>query len=232
MEQFLHNFLAFPVIIFSGMLVIVALYWLIASFGLLDIDMLDIDSPDAGGDIGDLGGDPGGDPGDGDVTDGVAHGGFAGILLKLGLTGIPLTVVLTFVTIFGWFISYFGVHFALRFLDGGPERYALGLLLFVAAFVIGIFLTNIVVRPLRPLFRKHEALTSQSLRGQTVTARSTVTPKRGEAVYQDGGAGLLLQVRSLPDGPSFSRGDKVVILEYHPDSHTYTVIAEEEFKGQ
>ncbi|REF25558.1 hypothetical protein BDD26_0049 [Xenorhabdus cabanillasii] len=65
MALFLQNCLAFPVIIFSGLLLIILFYWICAAFGLFDIDILnmDVDSFDATS--------------------------LAGWLTKLGLTGIP-----------------------------------------------------------------------------------------------------------------------------------------------
>ncbi len=49
MALFLQNCLAFPVVIFSGLLFIVLFYWICAAFGLLDIDILnmDVDGSDA-----------------------------------------------------------------------------------------------------------------------------------------------------------------------------------------
>lgn len=87
MNLFFQNSLAFPSIIFSALLIIILFYWLCAAFGLLDIDLFNIDS--------EL---------DVDAT------GLAGWLTKLGLAGIPVTIILTFFTLFGWFISYFCVH--------------------------------------------------------------------------------------------------------------------------
>ncbi|CDL83976.1 ubiquinone biosynthesis protein UbiH [Xenorhabdus szentirmaii] len=43
MDLFFQNCLAFPVVIFSGLLLIVLFYWICAAVGLLDIDILNID---------------------------------------------------------------------------------------------------------------------------------------------------------------------------------------------
>ncbi|MFN6884385.1 ubiquinone biosynthesis protein UbiH, partial [Proteus mirabilis] len=44
MNLFFQNSLAFPSIIFSALLIIILFYWLCAAFGLLDIDLFNIDS--------------------------------------------------------------------------------------------------------------------------------------------------------------------------------------------
>ncbi|AWH89886.1 hypothetical protein [Limnobaculum parvum] len=54
MTLFLQNSLTFPVIIFSSLLLIIPFYWICASFGLLDIDILNIDSIDADIDTADI----------------------------------------------------------------------------------------------------------------------------------------------------------------------------------
>ncbi|CDL82506.1 hypothetical protein [Xenorhabdus cabanillasii] len=86
MALFLQNCLAFPVIIFSGLLLIILFYWICAAFGLVDIDILnmDVDSFDATS--------------------------LAGWLTKLGLTGIPVTIIITLITLIGWPLSYFSEH--------------------------------------------------------------------------------------------------------------------------
>lgn len=213
MALFFQNFLSFPVSIFSALLVIVVFYWLVASLGLLEIDALDID-----------GGADGGEEAVGESL--------TGLLMKLGLSGVPVTLTITFITLFGWFISYFSVHLFLRFIDNDLIRYSLGTVIFLVTFAIAIFLTSIVIRPLRSLFKKlNTTTTAKTLIGQTVEIRSaSVTTQNGQANYEDGGAGMILQVRAS-DENTFKRGDRAVILSYDEVTHSYLIISEDEFKG-
>ena len=88
-----------------------------------------------------------------------------------------------------------------------------------------------ICRPLRPLFHKVEAISSKSVLGQVAVVRSgRVTASHGEAVLEDGGAGLILRVRA-DEALGFKRGDRVVLLEYLAAEHAYRVITEEEFRG-
>jgi len=76
-----------------------------------------------------------------------------------------------------------------------------------------------------------EAPNSRSVIGQTAIVRSgRVTLEHGEAILQDGGAGLILRVRA-DEALAFKRGDRVVLLEYLEAQHAYRVITEAEFRG-
>ncbi len=249
MMEFLETCLSFPVNLFSGLLIMAALYWVVAAFGLIDIDSLDLDmdvggGPDIGGDIGDVGGDIGdvGDAGDlGDaspdapgVSGASGLGVLATLMFHLGLYGVPLTLILTLIFLVGWFITYYAFHWGLGVLfNPGPLRYALGAGLFLLALAVGALVTSLAIRPLRPLFKKEEQVTGASLRGRVVVIRSTkVTPTYGEAVCEDGGASLLLDVRPANAEAVFKRGDKAVILDFDAERHLYTIISEDEFRGR
>ncbi|AFH93942.1 TPA: OB-fold-containig protein [Providencia stuartii] len=211
MSLFLQNCLTFPVIIFSGLLIIVMFYWLCAAFGLLDIDLFNVDTSVDGGGF--------------DAT------GFAGWLTKLGLAGIPVTIILTLFTLFGWLLSYFSVHWFIRFIDITLLRYLVGFTVFFVISFISIHLTALCLKPLREkLAKSNTPKTAQRLMGKLATVRSgEVTEHKGEAILEDGGAGLILQIRAAAT-ENIKRGDRVVIISYDPVSHSYNVVTEDEFR--
>ncbi len=244
MLEFLGNCLSFPVNIFSGLLIICFLYWLVAALGLVDADSLDLDA-DTGADLGDLG-DAGGEIGEAGALDGhdlgpevgghgaQGLGAFSSLLFYLGLYGVPMTLIITFIAIFGWLIAYYGFHWGLGVLfEPGFVRYALGAVLFVGALLGSVLLTSLAIKPFRPLFRKERQVTNASLCGSPVLVRSSqVTDSYGEAVCQEGGSGMLVDVRPAHEGQVFQRGDRAVILDYDPVRHLYTIISEDEFQGR
>ncbi|QCJ68407.1 ubiquinone biosynthesis protein UbiH [Providencia heimbachae] len=215
MNLFFHNSLAFPTIIFSGLLIIVLFYWLCAAFGLLDIDLFnldtEIDSSIEGNNL--------------DVT------GFAGWLTKLGLAGIPVTIILTLFTLFGWIISYFCVHLFIRFIDMDILRYLVGFAIFTITLFISLHLTAFCLKPIRKkLASLNRPKTVHQLIGKLATVRSgTVTEHNGEAILEDGGAGLILQIRAVST-ENIKRGDRVIIISYDTQSHSYQVVTEDEFR--
>ena len=210
MAIFLQNCFSFPTVIFTILLVPVIIYWLIAALGLLDLDILD------GGDF---------------DSDDLQLEGFAGLLMKFGLSGVPVTVTLTFLTLIGWFISYFLSLVLYQFTDITLIRYLLGIVILIATVIFTVVLTSYAIRPLRPLFKNQNAIKSQNLIGRTVIINSgKVTKTSGYANYEDGGAGLILQVRA-EEPNSFKRGDRAVIIHYDGASHSYDIISDDEFYG-
>ena len=215
MELFLHTSLSFPTVVFTVMLVVVVFYWCTAALGLLDIDILDFDvDPDIDLDV-----------------DAEGAEGFAGLLMKLGLDGVPFTIVVTLITLTGWLLAYFSSHFILRFIPIDLIRYLVGAGIVLGAFFVSIPITAMFIKPLRPLFKKVQATTTKSILGQTAIVRSSkVTLDFGEATLEDGGAGLILRVRA-EESVGFKRGDRVVLLEYLSEENAYRVISEDEFNS-
>ncbi|MDB9566337.1 OB-fold-containig protein [Providencia rettgeri] len=210
MSLFFHNSLMFPTIIFSGLLIIVLFYWLCAAFGLLDIDVFNIDT---------------------EFDAGIDATGFAGWLTKLGLAGIPITIIVTLFTLFGWIISYFSVHIFIRFIDTDLLRYLVSFAVFAITLFISLHLTALCLKPVRKkLVNLNKPKTVQQLIGKYATVRSgTVNEQNGEALLEDGGAGLILQIRA-PSSEQLKRGDRVVIISYDASSHSYQVVSENEFR--
>lgn len=98
---------------------------------------------------------------------------------------------------------------------------------------MGAIVTSVMIRPLRPLFKKAEQFTGASLRGKTVVVRSTqVSATYGEAVYEGSGTNMLLDVRPANEGEIFKRGDKAVILDFDAERRLYSIISEDEFRGR
>ncbi|WP_217643228.1 hypothetical protein [Lysobacter sp. cf310] len=217
--MFLQIVWSFPTVIFSLLMMMVVLYWLIAATGLIDLDILDgvfgigADGADAAG------------------GDGGGLSGATGPLMRLGLGGIPLTVVFTALVFFSWFLTYFAEYLVLRHLPGNWMHTVLGVATMAGALIASVFLSGIALRPLRRFFAQLKPLPARPLLGQLAIVRSpTVTASMGSASVEDGGAGLILQVRDdVPD--RFKRGDRVVLIEYFAEQNAYRVIGEDEFNG-
>ena len=221
MNEFLLTIVSFPTVFFTISLGVVVLYWLSATLGLVDIEVLDIDLPDMDGHLG----------ANAQVEQGFAET-FAGFLLKLGLNGVPLTIIITFLTIFGWLVSYYLSYFFLALFGYGWLRYLVGLPIIVFSLYAGVVITAQLIKPIRKFFAKIDQHTEKKILGQVAIVRSSkVDDMSGEANFDDGGAGLIVKIRSFGE-KTFVRGDKVVLLEYLPEQHMYRVISEDEFLGK
>ncbi|GLS27893.1 DUF1449 domain-containing protein [Marinibactrum halimedae] len=210
MAPFFHIIASFPTLIFTSLLVFVVLYWLIAMLGLVDIDVLDL--PEADMDAG---------------VDG--NSVMAGLLLKFGLEGVPVTLIISIITILGWFISFLLTYFAMPLMGNTMMALLIGSGIFIAAFYGSVMATAYAIRPLRPLFKNATADVQKDIIGQVAIVRtSRVDEEFGEADFNDGGAGLILKIRAAAED-KLTRGDKVILMEYVKENGFFRVISEKEF---
>ncbi|WP_020407898.1 hypothetical protein [Hahella ganghwensis] len=220
MDPFYQNISSFPTVIFTFFLALCVLYWLIAVLGFIDLDILDFDIPDPDGDLGV------------NETKFTGPDVLAGLMLKFGLYGVPVTIIVSFLSLFGWLISYFVVHFLFGLIPDGFLHYLAGIPVLFGSLYIAALITGRVIRPIRKFFISATQNTIKHVLGQTAIVRtSRVDNHFGEVMLDDGGAGLIFKVRSTGKD-KFKKGDRVVLLEYLPEQHVYRIISEEEFKGQ
>ncbi len=221
MDPFYQNISSFPTVFFTFFLALTSLYWLVAVLGFVSIDILDFDLPDLDGDVSvDLGEAP-------DLTNANV---LAGLMLRFGLQGVPVTIIVSLIGLFGWLICYYAVYFLFGWVPSGILQIVAGIPVLFVSLYAGVMITALVIKPLRPLFSKAQQESIKHVLGQVALVRtSRVDEGFGEAVLEDGGAGLILKVRST-SGDAFKKGDRVVLFEYIKESNVYRVISEEEFR--
>ncbi len=204
MDLFFDIALSFPTVILSVLLAVALGYWALALLGLFELDLL-------GGDLA--------------AGDGLSGGELTGLLMKLGLDGVPLSLILTVITLIAWLACYFFDYAVLRAWPDGTLLTAATWLAAPISLIVATPFAGLVLHPMRPLFAETRAMDDVSLLGRVAVIRSpTVDEKRGQAEVDDGGAGLILQVRA-PAG-RFVRGDRVLLAEYVPADNTFKVIPE------
>ena len=217
MSTFLQYALGFPTFIFGALLVFMLLYWVIAFMGLVDVDSIDhwvlFDGSDH--------------------AHGVEHSAsaLAGLLLKVGLGGIPLTVILTVLFLLSWLASYVMSHFVPAVQGWTLVNIATGSAVAAAAVVTGFFATVLVLRPLRGIVNKiAPAEEPKVLLGRVGLVRSAVVnASQGYGSVDDGGGGLNLQMRS-PER-ELTRGTEIVLIEHLPEHNAWRVVSKAEFDG-
>lgn len=231
MSEFLNAILAYPTVVYTILLGVVVVYWLFVLLGALDIDLLgdadldghghtDVDLAghghaeiaghghdvhlDGPGHLDSHGHHPGDHPGDADAE----HvGGLAGIIQTLGLGGVPVTLMLSVLILAAW-----------GFCLGATELLGRAGWLAVAAPLVSLALavpvTAGVIRPLRRFFVSLAAPQNRDLLGKICTITTLRVDERyGQAEVEDGGAGLIVQVRSTDPG-RLNRGDRALIFDY------------------
>ena len=220
MDRFYEIVCTFPTIAFSVIIIFSLFYWLLAVLGLVEIDVLDFD-------IGDI---------DSDLpinqNDALSNlNVMSGLLLKLGLNGVPITIVITLLALVGWIISFMLVYFIEPLLPGLIVKILFNLAVLVGATYCAAIITAVLIKPLRPIFKATTQEVQKVILGQTAIVRTgEVTENFGEATLEDGGAGLIIKVRPYKN-ETFKRGDRVVLLEYVQDQHVYKIVSEADFKN-
>ena len=214
MTEFLQAIMSFPTIVYTFFLCICLILGLLTIIGVLGFEVGDIDL-DA----------------DMDAGEGLNPAEAVGFLSRFGLGGVPITLVVSFLSLFGWFFSLAFQIFLLNYINIAFLYYLVALVSFLLSLVIAVFFTAIVCKPLRKAFKSQDGILNCHLIGQVAIVRSgSVTMTYGEAVMDYAGAGLLLRIRA-EEGREFKKGDRVVLLEYLEDVQAYRVISEDEFRG-
>jgi len=205
---FITKISLYPTVIFTGLVMFVTLYWLVSLLGMADMDTVE---------LGDAGGEA-------DISDLSSTGFFTGLMLKFGLYGVPLIIILTLISLIGWLLSYLYTSFLHQYFHSGALYYVFGTGALVFVLVISMWLTGLLISPIRKNIAKIPKRNASSNIGKIAVVRTlSVTDKHGEAVLNDGGAGLILKIRSDMSDNQLKQGDKVVLVAYLDDANTYQV---------
>lgn len=204
MDRFLDIALSFPTLVLSVLLLLAVAYWLLGLLGLFDFEVLDL--PDAGESLEASG----------------ALSALSALMIRFGLGGLPFALIYTAVVFFAWITCYFLVYFWPTALDSSVFRIGAGVVLTPVLLFLALPFAGLALQPFRGLFARVEGRNAEALLGETVTIRSAAVDEvQGTAAYDDGGAGLILQVRAAPG--QLRRGDAALVVEYLSRDNAYRV---------
>lgn len=237
MEHLSALALSFPAVVYTVLLGVALVYWVFVMLGAAHVNLLGDGAVDAAADAaldgvakGALEGAAKGflegaaDHAAGHADGADVPGGHTGIIAALKLRSAPATVVLSLVLLFSWIMTVLGMRAAEAVLP--PAGIVLTLTkvtLLVVAPVLSLFPTSFALRPLAHAFTPVKATTHDALVGKLCTIRTgTVTDRFGEALLEDGGAGVVVRVR-VESGEKLARGDQAVIVGYDSEKQEFTV---------
>lgn len=213
MDIFLEIIVSFPTVVFTVLLIFGVFYWALAVLGLVDIEMLDFNGAEFSADSDAL------------STLNV----MSGLMIKLGLNGVPFAIVISSVALFGWAFSFVAAFFLMPIIPTALLKFIAGIPILIAATYCAAIVTAWLIKPLRPIFLASNQEVQKNILGQPAIVRTGVVDKTfGEAMVEDGGAGLIVKVRSYKE-EAFQRGDRVVLIEYISTENIYRVISEADF---
>ncbi|GMR24144.1 MAG: hypothetical protein BMS9Abin37_2650 [Acidobacteriota bacterium] len=148
------------------------------------------------------------------------HGGLlAGLLNAMGVRGVPITIVGTFLIFWAWILSYLST----RFLGPLGATVIVGLAIVVTSSFGALFMAAISSRPFRKLFVTQQAQRRASLVGKMCTVLSArVDGDFGRAEIEDGGAGFVAEVR-CPQDNGLIRGAQALVYRYEPSEGIFFI---------
>lgn len=244
MTEFLTAILSFPTVVFTLMLIIIVMYWLMVIVGAIGVDILHIGEA-AGGKIeGMLGGAVEGKiegvvggaiegkiegvvdgAASGKIEAAVAGAGGGGFLAMLGFGKIPATAVISSLVLWSWVLCLILVQAGGDF---GLNMWLIdGLAPVVAVFLSGA-LTGLIVRSLGRFLVRQEPLSRRDLVGKLCTVTTgRVDASFGQAIVEEGGTDVTIDVRCDPPN-TLGRRARAVVVAYDAEHNTYTVEAYEQ----
>lgn len=207
MDRFIDAAISYPTAVFSALLLVLLVYWLLALVGWVDFESSDIDLElelQADGDPGEL-------------------STLAGYVMACGLNGVPFSIVCSLLVLLSWTLSCLAGQWVLFSEPTGLMHWVGGTVVLLLSLAAAIPITAQLIRPMRGLFVTHQAQANASLVGQTCTVLSQRVDERfGRAEVAQRGANLHIRVWT-PAPATLAKGDLAQILEYDEAAGRYLV---------
>lgn len=214
MGDFLGAVTGYPTAIYTVLLGVVVIYWVLAMLGMVDIEHSGLDV-DVGVHT----------HADGDASD-IGH--LASYVVALGLSGVPFSVAVSLLVLVAWTVSCLGGEWLLPLVPTMALQLLAGTALLVASAVIAIPITAVAIRPLRGLFVSHTAVSNAALVGQLCrVVTGVVNEKDGRAEVARRGASLNIRVWATTPN-TLKRGSQALIVEYDEAAARYLIVAHDE----
>lgn len=206
---------SFPTALPTCLLIAMCLYWLLALIGLADVDGLH-GTDHAGSTI--------------DSGHGPDMGLLAGALVSLGLSGVPLSIVISVFILQIWVITALAHSWLLAELPL-LLRWGFGALTLLGSLLLSVPLAAVLLRPLRGAFVVHNAVHDAHLLGRTCRILTLeVSEKFGQAHVEDKGNGFTVKVWARQPN-TLRKGSSAVLVGYQRESGRFEVAALSELDG-
>src|SRR5690606_8107030 len=174
MTALLEATLAFPTVIFTVLLLVATLWWLLVVLGLFDIEIPGLDDLD---------------------LDAADPAPMSTALASLGLSRVPVAVGSSLVIFFAWLFTLLGLRGLGALAPGLATGVIVASLVALAALILGAIAGGLVARAIAPAFVTVEAPGRHELIGKACRISSSeANATSGRAELDDGAAGLILDV--------------------------------------
>lgn len=216
MEELLAIAFAFPTVVYTVLVLLSLIYWVVGIAGLVDMDAGTDGAIEAAAgkvdgalEAGAVEVDGVADADASEAADGI-FSSLHSLLSALRLRHAPLTITASVLFLFAWVFSYLGARYVGPVVPG-PELVG-QLVVLLGALVPSVPLTSLLTRPLGPLFQRNPGRGKRELLGHTGRVRiSASVGERAQIRVRIGGDDLLLRARADADLPT---GAEVLLVDY------------------
>lgn len=207
--------------LFTVLLLVLGLYWLLVILGALDIDLFHVELPngdlDAGADV---------DAEAGGAMDGVGPGLFRSVLHFFYVGEVPTMLLASIMVLSLWTFSMLGNHYL------NPEGSgAMALAIFIGNFAVSTVVLKFVALPLRRFYlilnKDYNAPADVVGSVCTIVTTRVTAQKMGQAEVATKGTPLLLNVLAR-DGHAFQKGQEAVVVAKDDAKGVYRIAPVEE----
>ncbi len=201
MGMFLDTAFGFPTVLFTPLLVVVAVYWLLVSVGATGSDALD------------------------SVDDSGEAAGLSSLMSRVGLGRVPVTVALSSLICVAWFVSMMGsIMTSLLHITSTPLLIALGLVVLLIALVAAWAVTSGLVMSVQRFLPSRSSGSKNELVGRTCVIRiGEANEGFGQAeITTAGGAAISIPVRTT-GGEVLPVGSTALIFDHSAEQDVFLV---------
>jgi hypothetical protein len=150
--------------------------------------------------------------------------GATSFLHAFSLRRAPVTVTFSLIALFGFIFSYLAVTYAGPALGAVMPKMVWETIALALSFVLALPATSIATKPLEPIFRHKGGARRRDYVGTVCRIRTgSASDRFGQATVEDGGAGLVINVRI--DAGDLKRGDQALIVDYDAEREAYIIEA-------
>ena len=202
MNELLHAAMQFPSVVFTFLLGLLALYWLLVIIRLAPLELFERDS--------------------------LKEDHLASTLVSLGFAGVPATLALTVILAIAAALTIAIELLVLRWLPLGLIRIPVGVLVLWGSLVIASPVSAGLCHVLHRGLHRYHPFTRRCLLGQTVVV--TESQGEGEQAFAviDNEPNSTVKLLSKRDALPV-QGERRVLVKYLPDEGAYRSVTEQEY---
>lgn len=194
--------LSFPFVVFTALLALALVYWLLVALHLAPLELFEHDS--------------------------LKHDHMASTLVTLGFAGVPASFALTMLLLVAGGITLAVELLVLRWLPLGLFRIPVGIVVLWGAFVLASPLASAVCHGMHRRFHRRLSLSRRCLLGEKVIVTGEADPEgvAPAVLVDDAGCEIRLHGKA---GAMPVEGERRVLVKYLPGEHAYRSVAEADY---